>query len=58
MAAATTPDPQTFRPPPGEQIPNNPRFPVLIYHGVPAALEVAAIDPRCRAASRGSDLGA
>jgi uncharacterized protein YjlB len=27
--------------PPGERIPNNPRFPVLIYHGVEAATEGA-----------------
>ena len=27
----------TWRAPPGDRIPNNPRFPVLIYHGVDAA---------------------
>jgi uncharacterized protein YjlB len=39
MADAVIPQPETFRPPPGEQIPNNPRFPVLVYRGVAAALD-------------------
>jgi uncharacterized protein YjlB len=28
---------ETWHAPPGDRIPNNPRFPVLIYHGVDAA---------------------
>ena len=28
---------ETWQAPPGDRIPNNPRFPVLIYHGVDAA---------------------
>ena len=28
---------ETWIAPPGDRIPNNPRFPVLIYHGVGAA---------------------
>jgi uncharacterized protein YjlB len=32
---------EAWRPPPGDRIPNNPRFPVLIYHGVDAAVEGA-----------------
>jgi uncharacterized protein YjlB len=32
---------ETWHAPPGERIPNHPRFPVLIYHGVDAAKEGA-----------------
>jgi hypothetical protein len=28
---------ETWHAPPGDRIPNNPRFPVLIYHGIDAA---------------------
>src|SRR4051794_41779460 len=30
---------ETWTAPPGDRIPNPPRFPVLVYRGVPAALE-------------------
>jgi len=30
---------ETWTAPPGDRIPNHPRFPVLVYRGVPAALE-------------------
>ena len=32
---------EAWHAPPGDRIPNNPRFPVLIYHGVEAAAEGA-----------------
>ena len=44
----------TWQAPPGDTIPNNPSFPVLIYHGV------AVSDPRALFAEHlgGCDVGA
>ena len=42
--------PETWQAPPGDRIPNNPRFPVLVYRGVRARHRLdAAVDEHGKA---------